>query len=72
MQLVVYKDIKTQMVRISGCSPNFFGFPKDRFPFILLPDIKQVRVQLFVIVIYLEERTSVCINQVFCIYLKRK
>lgn len=53
-------------------SPNFFGFPKDGFPFVLLADIKQVRIQLFVIMIHLEERTSVRINQVLCIYLKHK
>lgn len=64
--------IKHDWVRNCGCSPNFFGFPKDGFPFILLPDIKQVRVQLFVIVIHLEKRTSVRINQVFCIYLEHK
>lgn len=50
-------------------SPNFFGFLKYRLPFILLPDIKEVRVQLFVIVIDLEEGAPVCIHQVFCIYL---
>lgn len=53
-------------------SPNFFGFLKHRLPFILLSDIKEVRVQLFVIVIDLEEGASVRIHQVFCIYLEHK
>lgn len=51
-------------------TPNFFGFPKDRFAFFLFSNIEQVRVQFFVVVIYLEERTPVRIHQVFCIYLQ--
>lgn len=51
-------------------TPNFFGFPKDRFAFFLFPNIEQVRVQFFVVVIYLEECAPVCIHQVFCIYLQ--
>lgn len=51
-------------------TPNFFGFPKDRFAFFLFPDIEQVRVQFFVVVIYLEECAPVRIHQVFCIYLQ--
>lgn len=54
----------------SSYTPNFFGFLKDRFAFFHFPDIEQVRVQFFVIVIYLEECTPVCIHQVFCIYLQ--
>lgn len=53
-------------------SPNFLSFLKHRFPFILLANIKEVRVQLFVIVIDLEEGAPVCIHQVFCIYLEHK
>lgn len=52
--------------------PNFFGFLKDRLALILLPNIKQVRVQFFVVVIYLEECAPVGIHQVFCIYLQHK
>lgn len=52
--------------------PNFFGFLKDRPAFFLLPNIKQVRIQFFVVVIYLEECTPVGIHQVFCIYLQHK
>lgn len=51
-------------------TPNFFGFPKDGFAFFHFPNIEQVRVQFFVVVIYLEECTPVCIHQVFCIYLQ--
>ena len=50
--------------------PNFFGFPKDRLSFFLFPDIEQVGVQFFVVVIYLEECAPVRIHQVFCIYLQ--
>lgn len=49
--------------------PNFFGFPKHRFAFFLFPNVEQVRVQFFVVVIDLEECASVRIHQVFCIYL---
>lgn len=51
-------------------TPNFFGFPKDRFAFFLFPNIEQVRIQFFVVVINLEECAPVCIHQVFCIYLQ--
>lgn len=64
--------IKKHTVREKGKSytPNFFGFPKDRFAFFLFPNIEQVRVQFFVVVIYLEECAPVRIHQVFCIYLQ--
>lgn len=52
--------------------PNFFGFLKDGLAFFLLPNVKKVRVQFFVVVIYLEECAPVGIHQVFCIYLQHK
>lgn len=52
--------------------PNFFGLLKDGLAFVLLPNIKQVGVQFFVVVIYLEECAPVGIHQVFCIYLQHK
>lgn len=60
---------RLQVDNTESCAPYFFCFPKDRFAFLLLPDVEQVRVQFFVAVIYLEECTPVRIHQVFCIYL---
>lgn len=60
----------TVIEKCKSYTPNFFGFPKDRFAFFLLPNIEQVRVQFFVVVIYLEECAPVRIHQVFCIYLQ--
>ena len=53
-------------------TPDFFGFPKDRLSLALLPDVEEVGVEFFVIVVYLEECTSVRVYQVFCIYLQHR
>lgn len=58
--------------REGGKLPNFFGFLKDGPAFFLLPNIKQIGVQFFVVVIYLEEGAPVGIHQVFCIYLQHR
>ncbi len=60
----------TARKKCKSYKPNFFGFSKDRFAFFLFPNIEQVRVQFFVVVIYLEECAPVRIHQVFCIYLQ--
>ena len=53
-------------------TPDFFGFPKDGLSLVLFPDVEEVGVEFFVIVVHLEECTSVRIHQVFCIYLQHR
>lgn len=42
--------------------PDLLGLLEDRLPFLLLPNVKQVRVELLVLVVHLEERAAVGVH----------
>lgn len=50
--------------------PDLFGLLEDGPPLLLLADVEQVRVQLLVLVVHLEQGAAVGVHQVFCVDLK--